>query len=327
MPADQRRRIEPRRGGSPADLVPRRGLDHPAAGRARRAAESAAAQSFGRGDVQRLRPGAADLRRDVGRRPQLQPDGPGDLEDGRHERAAASIVASSAALARVGPCRTAGPSPPACRGRRPSPPGTDRAPRSSGAAPSSAGDRAHGGRRSRAAPSGRSAARSCLGDLHRRAVVRLEHQQPVGPGVGRLDQVEQVGEVAERLRHLLAPTSTNPLCTQWRAKRVPERDGLGPLVLVVREGQVDGRRRGCRSPHRAGRGTSPRTRCATRPAVAPRRRPRRLVGLGLLPQHEVGRMALLSSPTIVRSPPAGAQLVERLVGQQAVVRRHRATDR
>ena len=34
------------------------------------------------------------------------------------------------------------------------------------------------------------------------------------------------------------PTSTKPLCTQWRGEAVAEGDGLGPLVLVVREGEV-----------------------------------------------------------------------------------------
>ena len=100
--------------------------------------------------------------------------------------------------------------------------------------------RRRGGRTRRAAASDRSASVGrVLADLDRRAVVGLQHEQPVGARVDRLDEVEQVREVAERLRHLLAARPRRSRCApSARRTRWPERDGLGPLVLVVREREV-----------------------------------------------------------------------------------------
>ena len=65
-----------------------------------------------------------------------------------------------------------------------------------------------------------------------------EHQQPVGAGVVRDEEVGQRGEVAERLRHLRAldlhPAVVHPVLREDLAVG----DRLRPLVLVVREHQV-----------------------------------------------------------------------------------------
>ena len=56
--------------------------------------------------------------------------------------------------------------------------------------------------------------------------------------------------------------------------------------------------------------------CQPGPPVAPGRRPRRLARLGLLPQREVDRRALV----LVRlDPGAGPQRLDRLAGEQPVV--------
>ena len=56
-----------------------------------------------------------------------------------------------------------------------------------------------------------------------------------------------------------------------------------------------------------------------RPPVAPRRGPARLAGLGQLPQGEVGRVALLLGAEDLPLAAADQHLVERLVGEEAVV--------
>ncbi len=77
-----------------------------------------------------------------------------------------------------------------------------------------------------------------LADLERRAVVRLQHEQPIGARVDVLDEVEEVREVAERLRHLLAAHLDPAVVDPVRRELTTERDGLRALVLVVREREV-----------------------------------------------------------------------------------------
>ena len=108
-----------------------------------------------------------------------------------------------------------------------------------------------------------------LVDVDRRAVVRPQHEQPVGPGVGRLDEVEQVREVVERLRHLLAVDLDEAVVHPVRANVLPSGDGLGPLVLVVREREVLAAAVEVEAVARAGRATSRRTRCASRADPGP----------------------------------------------------------
>ena len=63
----------------------------------------------------------------------------------------------------------------------------------------------------------------------------------------------------------------------------------------------------------------------TRPSSAPLRRPRRLSGLGALPQHEVERVALAA---LDRDALSGAQVVERFARELSVARKlaHRKVD-
>ena len=111
-------------------------------------------------------------------------------------------------------------------------------------------------------------------------------------------------------------TMTQPLWTQCRAKARPSRHRLGPLVLVVREGEVDPAAVEVEAlaeeverhdhalgvPARAGPGPQGDSQVGS-------------PGLGLLPQHEVERRALL---LVGLDPGPGAQRVEALAGQQPV---------
>ncbi len=76
-------------------------------------------------------------------------------------------------------------------------------------------------------------------DFELRAVLGAQHEQAVGPGVGGGEQVGQRHVVAERLRHLLAALAEDHAVVQpVPGERVVAGHGLGPLVLVVREGEV-----------------------------------------------------------------------------------------
>ena len=135
--------------------------------------------------------------------------------------------------------------------------------------------------------------------------MRLQQHHPIRAWVVLIDQVEQVRHVAERLRHLLAlgiddEAVVHPVVGELLA----ERHRLGPLVLVVREAQIlpaavqiESLAQQVEAHHHA-------LAVPARTALAPRRRPRRLAGLGELPQHEVGGMALAGRRrTTSRSPP------------------------
>ena len=112
------------------------------------------------------------------------------------------------------------------------------------------------------------------------------------------------------------PTSTQPLCPVL-GEGTSDGDGLGPLVLVVGELEVEAAAVQVEAVAEQVERHHDALGVPARPAVAPGRRPRRLARLGLLPQREVERRALL----VVRlDPRAGAQRVERLAGQQPVVR-------
>ena len=90
-----------------------------------------------------------------------------------------------------------------------------------------------------------------------------------------------------------AVSTTKAWCIQWLANPLPERDGLGPLVLVVRElevlpagVEVEPLAQQVERHHHA-LGVPART------ARAPGRRPARLARLGQLPEGEVGRVVLV----------------------------------
>ena len=151
--------------------------------------------------------------------------------------------------------------------------------------------------------------------LDGRAVVGPQHEQPVGPGVVAGQQVGQRGEVAERLGHLRAldlhPAVVHPVPGEGLAVG----DRLGPLVLVVREGQVLPAavqvealaQQVERHDHALG--------VPAGPARPPGRVPARLARLGLLPQGEVERRALV---LVGLHPGPDLQRLERLLGQEPV---------
>ena len=76
-------------------------------------------------------------------------------------------------------------------------------------------------------------------DLDRRAVVGLQHEQPVGAGVGLGEEVGERGEVLQRLRHLLARDLDERVVHPVPREPSAQRDGLGAFVLVVGELQVE----------------------------------------------------------------------------------------
>ena len=162
------------------------------------------------------------------------------------------------------------------------------------------GGRARGGPRGVGAPEQRVQALDRLGrggqlggtEIGGAPVVRLEHRQPDGAGVEVGQRLVDGGEVAERLRHLVAADRHHARVDPVPGEVVAGGSRLRPLVLVVRERevlatavevealaeQVERHRRALDVP--------------SRPAAAPGRVPRRLAGLGRLPEREVHRAAL-----------------------------------
>ena len=112
------------------------------------------------------------------------------------------------------------------------------------------------------------------GDLDGRAVVGSEHEEAVGPGVGAFEKVGERREVAERLRHLLALDHDPPVVDPVAGEGPAQPHGLGPLVLVMGEGEVDPPAVEVEAVARGGRATSPRIRCASPVDPAPTATPR-----------------------------------------------------
>ena len=166
----------------------------------------------------------------------------------------------------------------------------------------------------------------------RRLVERLEAELDVRAVVGRHDVEPQLDpadplehgrdqqRVAERLAHLLAGGGDPGVVHPVRRERVPGRAGLGLLVLVVREAQVDAAavdvERGAEVLlcHRGALDVPAGT------ARTPRRRPGGGRRLGLLlpalPQREVARVALAARVGV----PGGLHVVDLLVRELAVLR-------
>ena len=65
-----------------------------------------------------------------------------------------------------------------------------------------------------------------------------QHEEAVGTRVGGFDEVEQIGEVAEALGHLLATDLDEPVMHPMTSKGSPGGHGLGPFVLMVGEGEI-----------------------------------------------------------------------------------------
>ena len=154
--------------------------------------------------------------------------------------------------------------------------------------------------------------------LHVRAVVGPEDQQPQRPGAVGVDGLLQRGEVAERAGHLLAADVDHGVVEPVAGEALPGALRLGPLVLVVGEDEVHAAavdvEAFAQQPDRHGRALD----VPAGPARAPGRLPRRLAGLGRLPQGEVDRRALA---LVDLDPGAGRlqQVVEPAVGEVPVV--------
>ena len=165
-------------------------------------------------------------------------------------------------------------------------------------------------------------------DLDRRAVVRLQ-QRPCGTTAGRpwsmrssrfsklpsdFDIFSPLGVDHEGVVHPVV------------GEALAEGDGLGPLVLVVRELEVEAAAVEVEPLAEEVERHHDALGVPARAAVAPRRRPRRLAGLGQLPEREVGRVALAARRrTTSRSPPPASMSSSDWLGEQAVVRRPTAT--
>ena len=150
--------------------------------------------------------------------------------------------------------------------------------------------------------------------------MRLQQHQPERARVVLLDEVEQVLEVAERLGHLLArAVDDEGVVHPVLGEALAEGDGLGPLVLVVRELQVEPAAVQVEALAEQAEAHHDALAVPARPPVAPRRRPRRLARLGQLPQGEVGRVALALGADDLALAAAGEHVVEVLLGEQAVV--------
>ncbi len=69
--------------------------------------------------------------------------------------------------------------------------------------------------------------------------MRLQEQHAVRPLVVTIEEIEHVQHVAETARHLLALGIVDECVVHpMIGERLPERDGLRPFVLVVREPEI-----------------------------------------------------------------------------------------
>ena len=128
-----------------------------------------------------------------------------------------------------------------------------------------------------------------------RAAVVASAAAACGRHAGRSARSGRAGwSTLPRLFDIFSPSAstTKPLCIQWLAKRLPSATAwarsfswCGKLQVHAAAVQVEALAQQVEAHHDA-------LAVPTRPAVAPRRRPRRLARLGQLPQHEVGRVAL-----------------------------------
>ena len=115
-----------------------------------------------------------------------------------------------------------------------------------------------------------------------------------------------------RLFDIFSPSAstTNPLCIQWLAKRLPSATAwarsfswCGNLRSMPTAVEVEALAEQVEAHHHA-------LAVPARPAVAPRRRPRRLARLGQLPQHEVGGVALVAGAEHLAIAATGEHVVE-----------------
>ena len=131
-------------------------------------------------------------------------------------------------------------------------------------------------------------------EIERRAIACLQHEQTQCRTRMLLQNLGQRKEVAKRLAHLLAIDQKHARMHPGIGKALmPSAGCLGALVLMVREGEVGSatvnidRHAQIAMHHGSALGVPTGT------ALAPRRIPHRLTGLGGLPQSEVERIALV----------------------------------
>ncbi len=148
----------------------------------------------------------------------------------------------------------------------------------------------------------------------------LQDLEPKGPGVVGIEQLEQGEGVAERLAHLF-PAVGNDHAGMGPAPGEGAAGGyrLGPLVLVVGEGQILAAPVEVEPVAEQVQGHDHALGMPARPARPPRRVPARLTRLGRLPEGEVDRGSL---PGLLShfDPGADTQALDGLAGQQAVAR-------
>src|SRR5690606_37483064 len=134
----------------------------------------------------------------------------------------------------------------------------------------------------------------------------------------RADPPDDLGDqqrVAQRLAHLLAAGGEHAVVQPVAGEAVAGRVGLGGLVLVVREDQVDA---AAVDVERGAEVLGGHRRALQVPAGAsgpPRGGPGGLAGAGALPQREVAGVALGARVAVL----GGAHLVDALVGQRTVL--------
>ena len=131
-----------------------------------------------------------------------------------------------------------------------------------------------------------------------------------------------VRDVADRLGHLLLAEADHAVVHPHPGERPSAAGlGLGDLVLVVREHEVEARRRGCRSRARAGfSAIAEHSMCHPgRPRPHGESHAGVLVGLVRLPQREVERVALERLLLVGLALVPRLEILEPAVGELAVL--------
>ncbi len=144
-----------------------------------------------------------------------------------------------------------------------------------------------------------------LVDLDGRPVVRLQDEQPVGTRSTVSIRSSKVVKLPSDFDIFSPATSTNPLCTQWRANAPPECHRLGAFVLVVREREVLAAAVEVEAVAEKVERHHDALGVPARPARAPRRLPDGSPGFAFF-QSAKSTGDRFSSPTSARSPPRRA---------------------
>ena len=191
--------------------------------------------------------------------------------------------------------------------------------------PTSAVDRLPGAddRTAQALPQGGGVGQGLLGEFHGGAVMDGAQRQAQDGGVVDPQQLGDGQRVAQGLAHLLAldgdPGVVDPVAGEAPAGAV----GLGLLVLVVGEAQVDATAVDVERLPQVPPGHGRALQVPAGPAPAPGGVPGgvgRLGGFGGLPQGEVARVALVGLDVVIELGLVlgGGQVLQALVGEGAV---------